>query len=766
MTILSSDQQLIVQRIQHCNLVISAVAGAGKTTTFLFIAKTYPQKRFLLLTYNTRLKQETREKVKKNGLENIEVHSYHSFCTTYFSKNCHTDMGIIHYLKENRPLLLSKNMPFFNILMIDECQDMTPLYFNLVRRIHFELLAFSQIILVGDPYQNIFEFNGADARYLILGNQVFRTFSILPWEKPTLKESFRVTKPMTDFFNKCVFREENRIISQKEGKKPTYFICNVYRDSLFLSNRIQKLLEDSYNRDDIFVIAPSIRSEKTPIRHLANCLTAKGIPIYVPVSDEEKLDLEILRGKIVFSSFHQVKGLERKCVFVYGFDASYFEFFAKRENPNRIPNPLYVAITRAQQELFLIHHNEYDYLPFLDTKSLENYTKIWKVGSYNPKPPKDFLEIQENGGVVSVVDLLRHLSSTTIEKALTFFQKVLIKQKGEIIYLEHKIKEKHLFENVCEINGMTIPLYFSYAHGDFINWEKLGKSIKGYFISDEDIESFLIKIKNRTLAISDMTKFSTFLNAYQTGFYFKTKQISNFQWITEEQNEKCQSRLEKKLSKMGYSEFFLYDEKNFRRSLTGFIDRVEENTIWEFKCVQQLTEEHFLQIAVYKYLYENRREEILQLLDKTPLKMEDILEKIKELDPLLARRVVNLKKRINLEIGSKIGKWIILKKTDQYNLYLCQKKGKEKRVWFSPNQLILKQIKVDAILSAEWEYLKESLKKGKVFQLWNILDDEQYQIDATLNNLKSMVQLLMDSKYGFHPPKTDQEFMETLFDDY
>ena len=34
--------------------------------------------RILLLTYNARLKQETRDRVKILGLGNLEVHSYHS----------------------------------------------------------------------------------------------------------------------------------------------------------------------------------------------------------------------------------------------------------------------------------------------------------------------------------------------------------------------------------------------------------------------------------------------------------------------------------------------------------------------------------------------------------------------------------------------------------------------------------------------------------------------------------------------------------------
>jgi DNA-directed RNA polymerase subunit beta' len=45
-------------------------------------------------------------------------------------------------------------------------------------------------------------------------------------------------------------------------------------------------------------------------------------------STSEELKDEVLKGKIVFSSFHQSKGLERKVVFVCSFNASLFLLIA------------------------------------------------------------------------------------------------------------------------------------------------------------------------------------------------------------------------------------------------------------------------------------------------------------------------------------------------------------------------------------------------------------------------------------------------------
>jgi hypothetical protein len=46
-----------------------------------------------------------------------------------------------------------------------------------------------------------------------------------------------------------------------------------------------KLL-DEYKYDDIFILAPSMKGDKSPVRILANELTKKKIPIYVPENDE------------------------------------------------------------------------------------------------------------------------------------------------------------------------------------------------------------------------------------------------------------------------------------------------------------------------------------------------------------------------------------------------------------------------------------------------------------------------------------------------
>jgi len=87
----SEEQRKIIRALQTHNVVVDAVAGSGKTTTVLGIGQTYIKMNILLLTYNSRLKQECRDKFKLLGVENVKVHNYHSFFVEFYDEICHTD---------------------------------------------------------------------------------------------------------------------------------------------------------------------------------------------------------------------------------------------------------------------------------------------------------------------------------------------------------------------------------------------------------------------------------------------------------------------------------------------------------------------------------------------------------------------------------------------------------------------------------------------------------------------------------------------------
>src|ERR1700753_1389688 len=130
---ISDEQKTIVHNFGiGSNLSIIAVAGAGKTTTILILSKLSPDKEFIVLTYNRRLSDETKYRIKNWNISNVEMQTYHGFCTKYFGQS-HNDSMISKLLDCPPQLSLEERLKMFDVLVIDEMQDMNELYYNFVK---------------------------------------------------------------------------------------------------------------------------------------------------------------------------------------------------------------------------------------------------------------------------------------------------------------------------------------------------------------------------------------------------------------------------------------------------------------------------------------------------------------------------------------------------------------------------------------------------------------------------------------------------------
>jgi superfamily I DNA/RNA helicase len=547
----SFEQQAILNAIEagH-NIKVSAVAGSGKTTTMLMICKAFAEsKNVLALTYNARLKDEMRIKIDKLGLSNVEAHSYHAFFVRYYGAKCCTDNGILDTLERNdKP----KTSFIFNCVIIDEVQDMTPLYYKAVKKLindmtnkiwnlqeltentfddleyesstvisqivvptiscnddDFDFTSTASIIpvvevksvqvfeqepesikvqlcLFGDPSQNIYAFKEADERFLTLAKDIWKDFPRImsSWVSLDLSQSFRVTKPIAEFVNQACLGYD-KIKSTKRGSRVKYLICNSF--GLKPTNLILKLLKN-YEPSDFFIIAPSIRSDSSPIKKMENNLVAAGYPCFASTNDEEILNQDIISGKIVFSSIHQTKGLERKVVMIFNFDASYFEFFCRDEEPSICPNALYVGSTRSMEELILIHDRKQYSLPFLDMDFVYNECLI-TVDNYEPKSNS-----KPKKSEFSVIDLTRHLTLDSVNELLHGVETqtpdniaIEVFDLGSPIKIPTIVAGTHGDESVADVNGICLPAIYEFKTQpqvsiiDFIKYEK--RRLPEYFLT-------------------------------------------------------------------------------------------------------------------------------------------------------------------------------------------------------------------------------------------------------------------------------------------
>ena len=129
----SREQLAVVSSVlDRVHVACEAVAGSGKTTTILHCAEAAPSLKFLVLTYNARLKLQTRQRARELGLSNLEVHSFHACAARYYDGACRNDEVLRALVDGDQPPHSSIT---FDCLVIDEAQDLTPLLHRFVLKV-------------------------------------------------------------------------------------------------------------------------------------------------------------------------------------------------------------------------------------------------------------------------------------------------------------------------------------------------------------------------------------------------------------------------------------------------------------------------------------------------------------------------------------------------------------------------------------------------------------------------------------------------------
>ena len=649
----SQEQNRVIELLETANVLVDSVAGSGKTTCILHTAKHFATQKILVLTYNKRLKTETRERVLQMNQDNIEIHNYHSFCVKYYDRECFTDVQIMKVLESASTRILREFS--YDMIVIDEVQDMIPLYYRLVCKIYTDNVrrisgpdqsqssrSGPTLCILGDWQQSIYGYNGADARFITMAPQLFN-FNSRPWERCTLSQSFRLTRQMAAFINGCLLENLPRIQSAKIGAgRPNYVICDCFNSSRTLKE-VEKYLSMGYSAGDIFVLAPSIRSASSPARCLENKIKTlmPGIAVFVPVSDEERLDSDVIQGKMTFSTFHQAKGLERKVVLVFCFDDSYFRFYNKSANPKVCPNEIYVAVTRAVEHLTVFHHYENRHLPFLTTARLPELCNVERARllHFRSKSGTDNLDTE-------VTDLIRHVPQAVLDRCMTYFQVETVRHARSKIDIPYKTDQKFGSESVCEITGTAIPLYFEYklagrgetkkvscleqiitelkekshskeAHNPSGGWMGAAGNSSSCTAKTEpppEGKYDINKIDIKNLTAGQLLYVTNVWCAQKSGYMFKLQQIDSYKWLSKENLKLCTDRLrELGISTSAEFEKELAAENRtelFNRRIIGYIDCIDGTNVYEFKCVDQLTGEHCVQLAIYAYLNETRSQSL------------------------------------------------------------------------------------------------------------------------------------------------------------
>jgi AAA domain len=536
----SEEQQVICDHVVNGdNVIVNAVAGSGKSTSILTVANALPKKRFLQITYNAALRKEFKEKVDEVGLTNIEVHTYHSFCVKYFSSEAYTDTGIRHFLYGEDPTKVGRpidnhmadvgrgeaypEVPPYDIVVLDESQDMTALYFHLVSYMIHVICGGTknpggmggsgpkrgrphkiQLLILGDFMQGLYDFKGADIRFLTLAHEIWDEYQHLKsaiFHRCTLKMSYRITNQMAYFINNVMLGVGNEGDSGKESEKSCASTTNsivpglqACRDGCpviyirqtpnniesIVVNQIMRLLEGGDSPSDIFILGGSVKGANSMVRRIENALVSRGVPCHVPmIETDSNIDNRVIDGKVVFSTFHSVKGRQRKYVFIVGFDQSYFQFYARDMKSDTCPNTLYVGCTRATHMLYLLETKDWSTdRPLTFLKLTHHEMKVAPYIDFRGVPQSIFYEMdpqevarREAAPIkhyTSPTDLIRFVPETVLERITPRLKRMFVPVTvaglipGDLEGIPSVVcmKSSGLHEDVADLNGIAIPCMY------------------------------------------------------------------------------------------------------------------------------------------------------------------------------------------------------------------------------------------------------------------------------------------------------------------
>lgn len=595
---LSDEQRAAVDAIRSGNnVIIVAVAGAGKTTT-IFNSIHPSDGKCLLLTYNAQLKESSRESCGKFGVsgEQLSVHSYNSFGYAYVGKACATDEG---FLKRYN---VKTNMPKWSRIYIDEAQDMTNIHYTLVMKI-LRLCPSAQIVLVGDPRQTIYGFKGADHRYLTFGDKIFKSMmnatESRPWVSVELHTSYRLTKENAALMNSII--GVDIFHSDRPGSVPEYLFCSPFKLPLRILNLCKK------SPSNTFILAYSTGGARSPAKAIENALVADKIPVIV-IDDDTKGTSDVIEHKCIISTFHRTKGLGRDNVIILNFDEMFYDM-AKTEDPAFIPNILYVAMTRGIKNLIMV--NSPSKKPFawmeriidsamthgsvIETKTMRtvNDGRISVTGTPSVLKNRKSTSLKK-----SVTELVKFLSFGTLARLKEIIRVETIRPAQYSLDIapvaEGSVGGLKLTESVADITGIAIPAYLEYASSGSMSIYNVLKEVRP------------LKSIGEYADPENLLKLATEYWSYRSKYLFKKAQISSYKWLGQEHldtiaqysHEMFDGRCEVEVSTV---------IEGTNLEIFGSIDCLSNEFLYEYKCTSELSIEHFVQTLLYRYILGKER---------------------------------------------------------------------------------------------------------------------------------------------------------------
>ncbi len=611
-----SDEQEKVQKcmVEGYSCISDSVPGSGKTTTGIEIAKKLPSKKILSITFSSPLKAEGRARVR--NMKNIEIQSYNSWILKYYGKGGNSKEEIYDILRDNIPIVdtYSDSEMRFDILILDETQDMNILFYQMVIKFVKDCRINPQYLVIGDQEQGVFEFLGADRRFLTFADQLFTsTFKRCP-----LTRSFRLTDNMSLFMNEAILGDPRIITDNSSEDKVEYLITDTFNTPLYeyIYNTICSLMDQGYKLDDFFILFAGMNSN-TPAVNLDRYLSRRKLAIGFFDSESDGIGENEMKHKIVMTTFHKSKGRERPFVFVFNMDSTYFQYYKRHSDPSVCPPELYVALTRATKKLWVIQGyakgksirqlsffklslEELKRAPYCKLKACIHKSEYHTVSRIDgPIPPLTKHQFE----VTELINYLTDDCENELYPLVNSLVTVSHRADGNIVAPEHYIhSDLDTSEIISDLVGIAVPSFIGHTLGIKGDIHRSIGCPHTPLIQEYD------KIHNPPDSIEDHLRFANISKSERKCIHSNLRQINRYTSIISDDNLTCCVLNSKRITLTNETRFEVPIQSSYRHkdygyiSVSGVMDSLCSKYLYEFKCTGELQFSHKVQLIVYMWL--------------------------------------------------------------------------------------------------------------------------------------------------------------------
>lgn len=542
---LSDEQQAVLDEVKKgSSVVIDSVIGAGKTSCLQAIVNAFPYKRILYLTYNKLLKLDAQEKIQNR---NATVQNYHGFVYKYLSRrkiNVPPDKQIKTFLEKCSDIPL-----VYDIITVDEFQDLEEDSVQLLLHLAKECPN-AQWVFVGDMAQKIYDKTKIDVYKDCIEK-------IIPDYVPLyLTKSFRISN------------QHAIMLSQMWGKEIKGVNPNCVVEETTDFNDLLYVLDNTPNKD-VLVLGPryGLTQELVNVLERHNPKKYNKQTVWTSIKDKDE-NFKIQPDSLIVTTYDGCKGMERPVCIVIDWTNQHFANRVEKPfvDQNIIRNLFCVAASRGKSQIIFYRDglNKLSHFLCLDDLTLSYYQALPEYqpsSMFSFKHPVDVLRCMDNLIIEDIpqadtleIDVTKADANIDLTPAIGLYQEIAFFKNYDFQKKLDRLSENPVLSRI-----------------------KLWISRKGKLTDEE-----------KALA----------LTAYETEL-FRYCQQANPHFIEKEMHDQLIARLSSKLdanSQQIQVPCHVVDEF----TATGYIDYVDKSGIpWELKFVQALSNENYLQAAMY-----------------------------------------------------------------------------------------------------------------------------------------------------------------------